>query len=282
MEDKWDVFLRHYNSVVESCVPLQRTSPPGTKPKPKWMTGKVLNMIREKEKAWIRYRQKRTMTRYANYCRKRNDATREVKEAKYSYEKSLSAEVKTNLRAFYAYARSKTRIREEVFQLKHPDGSLTSTLHEACTLLNSEFQKVFTKESGNSIPELPSAQGEELRSCSFTVEDVMKMISSLKAESAPGPDGVHPTVLKECAMVLAYPLFMIYKASLAMGELPLDWNRANVSPIFKKGNRIDPMNYRPVSLTSVPCKIMEKILRREIVEHLEKHNLLQNYQHGFR
>ena len=150
------------------------------------MTGRVLNRIREKENAWIRYRQRRSRARYANYCRKRNVATRAVKEAKYDFEKKLSTEAKENPRAFYAYARSKTRIKEEVLQLKHPDGSLTATLPEACTLINQEFQKVFTKESGDSIPEVRNLHGVRLQSCNFTVEDVTAMINGLRAESSPG------------------------------------------------------------------------------------------------
>ncbi|KAK3875680.1 hypothetical protein Pcinc_019464 [Petrolisthes cinctipes] len=131
--------LQHCN-IIESCVPLQSTS--GTNLKPKWMTRRVRNRIREKEDAWIRYRQRRSRARYATYCRKRNYATSAVKEAKYNFEKKLSDEVKTNPRAFYAYARSKTRIKEEVLQLKHPDGSLTDPtrdLHPAQSRIPESF-----------------------------------------------------------------------------------------------------------------------------------------------
>ncbi len=64
--------------------------------------------------------------------------------------------------------------------------------------------------------------------------------------------------------------------------IPEDWKTANVSPIFKKGNKQDPLNYRPVSLTSVPCKVMERIIKKAMVSHLEENNLLTSLQHGFR
>ncbi|KAK3875681.1 hypothetical protein Pcinc_019464 [Petrolisthes cinctipes] len=86
--------LQHCN-IIESCVPLQSTS--GTNLKPKWMTRRVRNRIREKEDAWIRYRQRRSRARYATYCRKRNYATSAVKEAKYNFEKKLSDESKGKL-----------------------------------------------------------------------------------------------------------------------------------------------------------------------------------------
>ncbi len=90
--------------------------------------------------------------------------------------------------------------------LKCPNGSVTSDSLEVCTILNKVFQKVFTKESAIGIPSANSYQGEVLQKCEFTVEDVRKAIRNLRAESAPGPDGVHPTVLKEYEEVIAYPL----------------------------------------------------------------------------
>ena len=74
----------------------------------------------------------------------------------------------------------------------------------------------------------------------------------------------------------------LFNLSLTTGQLPDDWVNANITPVFKKGNRHDPANYRPVSLTSVCCKLMEHIICRHILGHLDKHNILTPYQHGFR
>ena len=75
---------------------------------------------------------------------------------------------------------------------------------------------------------------------------------------------------------------MIFRQSLDEGKLPVDWKSANVTPIYKKGKKSNPLNYRPISLTSVPCKVMEKIIRNKIVDHLESNHLLSKHQHGFR
>ncbi|MDD0245766.1 hypothetical protein PSY47_23705, partial [Shigella flexneri] len=80
-----------------------------------------------------------------------------------------------------------------------------------------------------------------------------------------GPDGIHPRVLRELTEELAKPLTIIYQQSWLSGEVPVDWRLANVTPIYKKGRRTDPGNYRPVSLTSVPGKLMEQILLRVIM-----------------
>ena len=88
-----------------------------------------------------------------------------------------------------------------------------------------------------------------------------KKQQQLKTDKSPGPDSLHPLLLKECAAVIAKPLSLIFQQSYETGTLPDEWRTAHIVPIFKKGNRTDPANYRPVSLTSVPCEIMETIIR---------------------
>ncbi|KFP28390.1 hypothetical protein N325_12578, partial [Colius striatus] len=84
-----------------------------------------------------------------------------------------------------------------------------------------------------------------------------------------GPDRVHPSVLRELAGVLTKPLSIIYQQSWLTGEVPSDWKSTNVTPIYKQGRKDDPGNYRPVSLTSVPRKMMEQIILSCIKQHMQ-------------
>jgi hypothetical protein len=114
-----------------------------------------------------------------------------------------------------------------------------------------------------------------------TVRDVETKIKNLRRDAAAGPDGIGPALLKEMSRELAPVLATIFNKSLRTGAVPADWREANVTPIFKKGNRTAPENYRPVSLTSVCCKLLESIIKDNIMRHLKKHGLIKRTQHGF-
>ena len=97
-----------------------------------------------------------------------------------------------------------------------------------------------------------------------------------------GHNGLHPLVLKELASIFDLPLTILFNKSLADGDLPDEWKHADAVSIFKKGSKFDAGNYRPVSITSIPCKVLESIIRDRLLKHLEGNNLLSHEQHGFR
>ena len=116
----------------------------------------------------------------------------------------------------------------------------------------------------------------------ITEEAVSRYLYRLITTKSAGPDKIYPLILKECASILCKPLTVLFNKSLQLSEVPNDWKTANITPIFKKGSKSSPANYRPVSLTSVVGKIMESCLRDAVVEHLEKNGLINDTQHGFR
>ena len=123
--------------------------------------------------------------------------------------------------------------------------------------------------------------GSVLTTAKITAEKVRRKVQRLRPGSAAGPDSVGPQLLQKLIESLDRPLAIIMQKSLNTGDVPRDWRSANVMPIFKKGSRSVPGNYRPVSLTSVCCKVMEQVLKDSIVEHLNRNGLIRKSQHGF-
>ena len=103
---------------------------------------------------------------------------------------------------------------------------------------------------------------------------VFKLLNGLKVHKAPGPDGLSARVLQECSSEIAPILAFIYNESLAQGTVPDDWRQANVALVYKKGEKYDAANYRPVSLTCICCKTLEHIIVSKINKHLSLENIL--------
>ena len=115
----------------------------------------------------------------------------------------------------------------------------------------------------------------------ISYEMVLEKLRNLNQNKACGVDKFHPFLLKNCADSYVVPITLIFRASLSSSQLPIQFRLANVTPLFKKGDKSVSRNYRPVSLTSIPCKIMESIIRDKMEDYLYKNNLLAKEQHGF-
>jgi len=110
---------------------------------------------------------------------------------------------------------------------------------------------------------------------------VRDRLSDLDAQKSMGPDGMHPRVLRELADVIAEPLCIIFERSCRTEEVPEDWRKANVTPVFMEDKKENPGNYRPVSLTSIPGKVMEQLILEAIMKQMEEKKVIRSSQHGF-
>ena len=108
----------------------------------------------------------------------------------------------------------------------------------------------------------------------ITLNGIKKLLKDLNSNKSPVPDTFGPRVLNKLAEDIAPLLLMIYQKSMDIGEVPEDWRTANVTPAFKKEQKNQAKNYRPISLTSVCCKIMEHVITSQIMNHGENSNIL--------
>jgi len=193
----------------------------------------------------------------------------------------LAEKIKDDPKSFYAYVRSKTSVKVKVGPLMK-EGKLISDSEGMSKVLNEYFSTVFTAEDMGNMPKGSGhGCGTVLDKIEITEELVVKSIKVLKDNKAPGVDGLNSTFIKGCMGGLVRPLVLLFRKSLATGQIPRDWKVANVSALFKKGSKKEPGNYRPVSLTSQICKLLEKVIKEGIVNYLEANELIGKSQHGF-
>ena len=144
------------------------------------------------------------------------------------------------------------------------------------------FASVFTKEPEGEIPEPPDQNiVYGLKPLLITEKKVEKILKNLKPDKSPGPDGLHPRLLRELSVSLSKPLSIIFNTSITTGSIPDSWKQGKITALFKKGKKSCAGNYRPVSLTSVVCKCIEKSVREHITEHMNWNKLFSNKQFGF-
>ena len=276
--EAWSVFRDIVVDTTKLCIPLKKAF---RNHRPIWISREVLRAARKKRKCWRHYRDSRSSSDFRVYKNQELLVKELVKDTKAKFERQLAKEVKVNPKSFHAYVRSKQKVKEGVGPFHGNQGTLVSDHQGMANLLNDYFVSVFTSE--DSV--MSSCSGSSSSNCIDNVflseELVCNKLRSLKASKAPGPDGIHPAILRECSDILSVPLCIIFQKCLDSSFVPADWREANVTPIFKKGDRSLPCNYRPVSLTSVVCKVMESLVKDCVLKFLLDNRLLNLSQHGF-
>ena len=125
----------------------------------------------------------------------------------------------------------------------------------------------------------------EISELYITSNGIDNLLNKINSHKATGPDNISDRLLKEMQTQIEPILCQIFKKSYNIGITPNDWKHARVAPAYKKGDKLKPVNYRPISLTCICCKLimlMEHIVTSHIMKHLETNNILYDLQHGFR
>ena len=278
----WNMLRGELDSAIDSHVPMKKQ---GKRSKKKHLSKEAFRKIRYKPNMWRVYKHTGKDKDYDAYKEALNAATNEVRKSKRSFEHKLAQNIKSDSKSFYAYVRSKQTVRDRVGPLEDNAGNKITQGILMAEELNMHFSSVFTREDTSSLPvpetKFEGSEGERLGQLVVTPEVVANKINNMKENKSPGVDGIAPKILKETVEQICTPLAHVFNMSLQEGIVPLEWKEANIIPLFKKGSRNKSVNYRPVRLTSVICKVLETIIRDHMMDFLIKHKLINPSQHGF-
>ena len=272
-EDMWAAFKSRLHAAVNKYVPVKPASPLG---RPPWISREITAALRRKRRLW---RHARTSGQQEEYTAADKEVKKLIRKSKRAYEKKLAAGGQNQKRQFFAYVKKKTKSQATVGPLLDSKKNKVTGDKEMADILNDYFSSVFSAP----VDHAPNCdtQGPGISDLIVTSETVKKKILRLRPASAAGPDKIGPQLLQELVDCVSPALAAIFNSSLAEGVVPMDWRQANVTPIYKKGAKADPGNYRPVSLTSVCCKLMEGVIKDAMMEHLQAEEIIRPSQHGF-
>ena len=272
----WATFKSILSSKVCDHVPKIKV---GGRVQPPWFDAETHQLCRKKERLHTDYKntenpelQRKRYLKFSS-CRKdfKNLVSKKLGE---SFEDDDDANLIT--KRFWSYVKAtsnNTRIPEMV----HLNDVFKTDPIEQAQLFNSYFQEQFSEPSAYSIP-IEFGQHDEWH-IDFGPVRVLGVLKNLNPSKALGPDKISGKVLKNCCHTLNVPLSILFRKSYSSGILPSEWKLANVVPVHKKGSKSDVQNYRPISLTSLVVKVMERIVRDELMNQCS--GLLDPRQHGF-
>ena len=266
---------------IEQFIPRKKV---GTRFNLLYLTPKTKRKIRKRQRVFkkaCKYGRKNDW----NHCKQlRKEINHELQLAFNDYINTIldpQDEKPGACKRFYTFIKS---LRQESFGVGtlKAHGRAGATSLEKANMCNTQFHSAFSKEDTTSIPTPRGDPLPPMPNITISENGVLKLLKNIKPNKATGPDELPAKVLRDCAHELAPAIASFFQQSLDEGRVPDDWKQQRVHPIFKKGSRSDPGNYRPVALTSILCKTLEHIISSNINDHLERHSWLACFQHGFR
>ena len=289
VNDMWVSFKSEIIAAIERFILSKMTK---TKYSSPWIDSSIKHLIKRRDRLYFRARKSSSPDIKSHYKRFRADVQKVIRNAYWKHISNIfsfdmdSADPdcpRKNEKAkkFWSFVKSLKKDAFGINSLRENGILKTDTLDKA-NICNRQFESVFTREPDTEIPSKGTSPFTSMGEITVDPKGVLKLLNNLNIHKASGPDGLSARVLKECSSEISPMLALIYNESLAQGTVPDDWRQANVAPVFKKGEKYNAANYRPVSLTCICCKTLEHIIVSNINKHLAFESILAGCQHGFR
>jgi hypothetical protein len=276
VEDIWQFIKSNLKELMNDFVPTKQTS---NKINKCWFNTKLKKLCKQKENLFKKYKATNSQRLHKKYLKIKHLTQKLSRQLQNEYVNNIIT--KDNNKNLWSFIKSRKMETTGIAPLRGQDNKTYNDNETKANILNTHFASSFSKPGDKEIS-INLKYTDELGNINIDENGINKLLSGLKPNKAAGPDELPSRLLKELHNELAPILKVLFQASVNQGMVPKDWKLANVTPLFKKGDKSDPGNYRPVSLTSITCKILEHIIYSSIVNHLDKNNVLCPHQHGFR
>lgn len=279
LQANWELFKNTLIAEEQKNVPSKVIT---TFPKHKFkIPRKLVQLIRKKRRIFRKASAANDPAYWVEFSNIRKEVKRELSKNHKLHLEQIGSSLESKPKMFWGYLK---KLRND--QVSIPDLKTGNIVHKSAvdkaSTFNDFFRSVFTQESSPDI--LPTFHhcNTYMQNVDIGEEGVLRLLKKLDVSKSAGYDGLSAKLLSVTADEICPMVTKIFEASLRTGELPEDWKMANIHPIFKKGSRSAPGNYRPVSLTSILCKQLEHIVSSQIHRYLDEFKLLSENQCGFR
>ena len=304
VEELWTSFADALEAGMQECIPMKLLSCKGSLP---WITQEIKRVIRKRDKLYTAFKASGDSGKRKSFLALRQLIKRKIQQAYQSHLEGLlglgNNDQSCDRKKLFSFLKNSRQDQQGPTPLQN-NGKLTSDITDQCNVHNQQFQSVLMprsplslsrlaqmklqdmvdegKMSPGTVPQTFRNKNQTMPQIEISINGILKLLYNLKPGKAAGPDKIRPLILKELRVELAPIIKVIFERSLETGKLPTDWCKANVTPIYKKGDKSLASNYRPISLTCILCKVLEHILASNIVRHLDGQGLMYDLQHGFR
>lgn len=209
-----------------------------------------------------------------------------ITETQNKREQKAIETIKTNPRYFYSYAKRFSKLKSNIGPLKDDNGCLQQDARVMANTLQKQYCSAFSNPESTlrkqTVVGIPQGNQRCLSDIDFDRDDIVKAIDELDTYAATSHEDIPARILKECKHPLSIPLTLLWRWSFNTGVIPSYLKDQFITPIYKKGDKTDAANYRPISLTSHQIKVFERVIRDRLVCYLETHKIISDNQHGFR
>ena len=292
VENMWQDLKEIINQGISKFVPQKIISAKKSLP---WINGSIKRQIRKREKLYQQQKHSTDLSLEEKFRKCKSMVKRAIDDAHIKYleqilgipnmdenQNNAEKETKFSTKLLFSYLKSSRQDNSGIAPFKCPIRNKTfSDTQTKAELLNSQFQSVFTPMSPqeNTHTDIKFPVMPEIN---ISLNGVTKLLSNLDPNKAAGPDAIKPLILKNLKTQISPMVQIIFQKSLDSGCIPSDWIKASVCPLYKKGDKSNPANYRPISLTCILCKVLEHIIASNLCKHFSDNNILYDLQHGFR